>query len=392
MIKEILRQSWAEINLSALDHNVKQIKKYLGDECEIIGVVKADAYGHGVQESAKVLAINGVKSFGVATIEEAAELRDVGHEEEIVILGLTPKSCVDFIIDYRLTSVVETVEFAEVLAEAAARKGVRAPYILAVDTGMSRIGCRIISDEERAEAANQYERLLGIESLELKGLLTHFSSADEEDPAYTKWQLENFNLFIEELKRRGITDVKRIAANSAATILYDEARFEAVRPGMIMYGCYPSEYTRVDELELEPVMSVMAEIVSIRTIPAGTSVSYGRRFTSDKETRIATIPIGYADGYRRHLSGKAEVLIDGKRAPIVGSICMDQCMIDVSEIENCELGQRVVVMGKSGDDEISADELAGLYGTINYEVCCGFGARLPKVYTNYPRELQERED
>ena len=386
MYKETLRQVWAEIDMSAFDHNVKQIKAQM--QCpQMIGVIKANAYGHGANECAKVLSYNGVDHFAVATIEEGINLREDGIEGSILILGLTPAQCVDTIIEYGLTPVVMHYDFVKALSDAAVAAG-EDDYkcLFALDTGMGRIGYRVFTDEERTEAVEAYKKFAALPGISVPGIITHFSTADEEHREYTGMQIANYNAFIEKLNAEGIYP-KKICANSASIMVYPEIHFDACRPGIILYGLAPSGYLKGKVLDLKPVMTVKAEILNLKTVPAGTSVSYGRKFTSDKETKIATIGLGYADGYSRLNSGKISVLVGGIKCPVVGNICMDQCMVDVSAVPDVKLGDEVVIMGKQGDAEISADDLAAINGTINYEITCCFDLRIPKVYVNYPEGM-----
>lgn len=386
MYKETLRQVWAEIDMSAFDHNVKQIKAQM--RCpQMIGVIKANAYGHGATECAKVLSYNGVDHFAVATIEEGINLREDGIEGSILILGLTPAQCVDTIIEYGLTPVVMHYDFVKALSDAAVAAG-EDDYkcLFALDTGMGRIGYRVFTDEERNEAVEAYKKFAALPGISVPGIITHFSTADEEQREYTEMQIANYNAFIEKLNAEGIYP-KKICANSASIMVYPEIHFDACRPGIILYGLAPSGYLKGKVLDLKPVMTVKAEILNLKTVPAGTSVSYGRKFTSDKETKIATIGLGYADGYSRLNSGKISVLVGGIKCPVVGNICMDQCMVDVSAVPDVKLGDEVVIMGKQGDAEISADDLAAINGTINYEITCCFDLRIPKVYVNYPEGM-----
>ena len=387
MYKEALRQVWAEIDMSAFDHNVKEIKRQLGD-VPIIGVIKANGYGHGATECAKVLKYNGVDNFAVATIEEGIKLREDGIDGSIMLLGLTPAECVDTVIEYGLTPVMMSMDYAKALSKAAVAAG-EEDYkaILALDTGMGRIGYRVFTDEEREEAAEAYKKMCELPGISVPGVITHFSSADEEQRGYTESQIDNYNAFIDKLAEDDIHPMK-ICANSAAIMMYPEAHFDAARPGIILYGLAPSMYLKGQVLDLHPVMTVKAEIVNLKTVPKGTSISYGRKFTStNDETKIATLGLGYADGYSRLNSGKIEVLCGGKKCPVVGNICMDQCMVDVSEVPNVKLGDEIVLLGKQGDEEISADDLAAINGTINYEITCCFDLRLPKVYKNYPKGM-----
>lgn len=389
MYKETLRQVWAEIDMSAFDHNVKEIKNHVGD-VKMIGVIKANGYGHGATECAKVLAFNGCDHFAVATLEEGVNLREDGIEGSIVILGLTPAQCVDTVIEYSLTPVIMSYEYAKALSDAAVEAGEDDfKCLYALDTGMGRIGSRVFTDEERDAAVENYKKIAELPGINPAGIITHFSTADEEQREYTGMQIANYNAFIEKLNAAGYNP-KKICANSAAIMMYPEVHFDACRPGIILYGLAPSGYLKGKVLDLQPVMSVKAEILNLKTVPAGTSVSYGRKFTSDKETKIATIGLGYADGYSRLNSGKISVLCGGVKCPVVGNICMDQCMVDVTEVPDVKLGDEIVILGKQGDQEVSADDLAAINGTINYEITCMFDIRLPKVYVNYPEGMLEK--
>ena len=388
MYKETLRQVWAEIDMSAFDHNVKEIKKQM--QCpNMIGVIKANGYGHGATECAKVLAHNGVDHFAVATLEEALNLREDGIEGSIVILGLTPAECVETVLEYDLPPVVMHYDYVRALSDEVVKEGAEpVKCLFALDTGMGRIGFRVFTDEERDAAVEAFRKFSELPGVEIPGVITHFSTADEEQTEYTKMQISNYNAFIEKLNAAGF-DPKKICANSASIMMYPEIHFDACRPGIILYGLAPSGYLKGKVLDLQPVMTVKAEILNLKTVPAGTSVSYGRRFTSDKETKIATIGLGYADGYSRLNSGKISVLCGGIKCPVVGNICMDQCMVDVSAVPDVKIGDEIVVMGRQGDAEISADDLAAINGTINYEITCCFDLRIPKVYVNYPKGMVE---
>ena len=390
MYKETLRQVWAEIDMSAFDHNVKQIKAHM--ECpKMIGVIKANGYGHGATECAKVLRNNGVDNFAVATLEEGINLREDGIEGNIVVLGLTPKECVDTVIEYDLIPGVMHYDYVKALSDEVMKQGAEPARVLfGLDTGMGRIGFRVFTDEERDYAVEQYKKFAELPGIEVAGVITHFSTADEEQREYTGMQIENYKAFMKKLNAAGF-DPKKICANSASIMVYPEIHFDACRPGIILYGLAPSGYLKGKVLDLRPVMTVKAEIVNLKTVPAGTSVSYGRKFTSTaEETKIATIGLGYADGYSRLNSGKISVLCGGIKCPVVGNICMDQCMVDVSAVPDVKLGDEVVIMGRQGDEEISADDLAAINGTINYEITCCFDLRIPKVYVNYPDGMLEK--
>ena len=387
MYKETLRQVWAEIDMSAFDHNVKQIKAQM--KCpKMIGVIKANGYGHGATECAKVLKYNGVDNFAVATLEEGINLREDGIDGNIVILGLTPKECVDTVIEYDLIPGVMHYDYVKALSDEVMAQGAEPARVLfGLDTGMGRVGFRVFTDEERDYAVEQYKKFAELPGINIAGVITHFSTADEEQREYTEMQISNYKAFFDKLNAAGFNP-KKICANSASIMVYPEIHFDACRPGIILYGLAPSGYLKGKVLDLKPVMTVNAEIVNLKTVPAGTSVSYGRKFTStEKETKIATIGLGYADGYSRLNSGKISVLVGGIKCPVVGNICMDQCMVDVSAVPDVKLGDEVVILGKQGDQEISADDLAAINGTINYEITCCFDLRIPKVYINYPEGM-----
>ena len=388
MYKETLRQAWVEIDMGAFDHNVKEIKKQLNG-VEMIGVIKANAYGHGATECAKVLKHNGCKMFAVATIEEAINLRNDGIDDDIVILGLVPLNCVDVVVEYGLTPVLMSLEMAQALSDEAIKQGEdKFKCLFALDTGMGRIGYRVFTEEEREFSAGRFEMMSQMPGIDVFGVITHFSTADEEQREYTKSQIANYTAFIEKIQAKGFNP-KRICANSAAIMVYPEVHFDAARPGIILYGLAPSGYLKGKVLDLKPVMSVHAEILNLKDVPAGTSVSYARKFTSDRDSVIATIGLGYADGYSRLNSNKIYALCNGVKCPVIGNICMDQCMVDVTDVPGVKYGDEIILMGQSGDLEYSADDIAAINGTINYEITCAFDLRLPKVYKNYPKEMCE---
>lgn len=374
MWKEALRPVWAEINLSNLDYNIKQIKQKVGDK-EIIGVVKADGYGHGSVAVSKVLLENGVKTLAIATLQEAITLREGGITCPIIMLGITPEMYVDTLLSYDITPVTSSYENAAAISEAAKAADKIVEAFIAVDTGMGRIG--FLPDDESVEEFIKINRLT---NLKIKGLFSHFATADEKDKTYAEQQLSHYDNIYEKLKQAGVDIPFRTFANSAAIMEIPAAHFDAVRPGIVLYGCYPSQEVDKNQLSIKPVMSVKANIVHLKRVPSGFCVSYGRRFTTERESLIATLALGYADGYPRYLSGKGRVIVNGVYAPVVGSICMDQCMIDVTDVPDVKLGDEVVLMGNQGDLTILADEIGEKTGTINYEIVCAFGQRLPKVY------------
>lgn len=377
MYKEAIRPAWAEINLSNLDYNIKSIRAKVGPDKELIGVIKADGYGHGSVMCAEVLRQNGVKTFAIATLQEAITLREVGAKEEIIMLGLTPDMYADTLVEYDITPVVCDSVNAKAISDAAAKAGKTVSGLIAVDTGMGRIG--YLADEIDS-AIFDIKKIAMLPNFKIKGMFSHMSTADAYDKTYSHQQEAKYNAFYEALTKAGIKIPFRTLANSASIMELPSIHFDAVRPGIILYGCYPSDEVDKNQLSIKPVMSVKANIVHLKDVPENFSVGYGRKYISQKPARIATIALGYADGYPRPYSAQAKVIVGGVVCPIAGNICMDQCMIDVSAVPNVKVGDEVIVMGTDGVNTILADDIANATGTINYEICCAFGQRLPKVY------------
>ena len=377
MYKEAIRPVWVEINLSNLDYNIKSIRKKVGPEHELIGVIKADAYGHGSVKCAEVLRENGVKIFAVATLQEAVTLREAGAKEEIICLGLTPDLYADTVVKYDITAVTCAESNAKAISDEAVRQGKQAQVMIALDTGMGRIGYQA---EDIDLAAKEIAAMQKMPNLKVKGMFSHMSSADCIDKAYARFQESRYNAFLAGMKAKGIELPFLTFANSASIMEIPSVYHTAVRPGIILYGCYPSDEMRREELDIKPVMSVKANIVYLKDVPAGFSVGYGRKYVSQKPAKIATIGLGYADGYPRPYSPNAYVLVNGVKCHLAGNICMDQCMIDVTEVPDVKIGDEVIIMGSDGKNSITADDIAHATGTINYEITCAFGQRLPKVY------------
>ena len=377
MYKDALRAAWAEINISNLDFNIKRIKEKVGSDKKITGIIKADGYGHGAVKAATVLRANGIESFGVATLSEAVRLRKAGFVvEEIVVLGLTPDPYVETVVEHSLTPVVCDFKNAQAISLAAEKAGVVINGFIAIDTGMGRIG--YIPEEN--SAIENIRAITELPNFKIQGLFSHFAAADAEDKTYSAVQEQRFITFYKKLRDADIDVPCRTLANSAAVMEFPSSHFEMVRPGIILYGCYPSDEVDKSQLELKPVMSVKANIIHLKKVPAGTTISYGRKWTATKDSLIATIPLGYADGFPRPYSSKGKVIVNGVIAPIAGNICMDQCMIDVTNVPYVRLGDEVTIIGKDGIHEILADDIASATDTINYEIVCAFGQRLPKVY------------
>lgn len=376
MYKETLRYAWVEINLDNLDFNIKQIKKKIGPDVNLIGVIKADGYGHGSIKTAEILKRNDVKTFAVATVTEAVELRDNGFDEEIIVLGLTPDLYADSVIEYDITPVVSSYENAAAFSKVALSEGTVIRGLIAIDSGMGRIGYR----PEANGSLEEIRKISQLEGFKIKGALSHFATSDSADKTYTRQQECIFNEFCDKLEASGIDIPIRSLANSAAIMEMPSTHCDAVRAGIIMYGYYPSDEVDKSEMELKPAMSVKASIVHLKELPEGATVSYGQKFTAARKSKIATLALGYADGFPRPYSMKGKVIINGHFAPIAGNICMDQFMVDVTDIPDVKLGDEVIIMGSDGENTILAEDIAGATGTINYEIICAFGQRLPKLY------------
>ncbi len=368
-------RTWAEIDLDALGSNMQAIRRATADDAQIMCVVKADAYGHGFFEIAKTLQENGADAFGVATFEEAKLLRDRGFCELILVLGRVDESLAQEMVRYDISATVFDSEFAKTMSDAAVALGKRARFHIKLDTGMSRIGfgCREQDVEEIASICE-------LPNVETEGIFSHFACADESDETMSHAQFKAFSGMIETLLARGISFRFQHICNSAGIIAFPKYHLSMVRPGIILYGYYPSEHVSKETIPLQPAMTVKARVTRIDTKPAGTSVSYGATYQTQKETKIATVSIGYADGYFRALSDNAYMTVNGVKVPVVGRICMDQCMIDVSGVNTISVGDEVVVFGNGGDNSETATTLAKRAGTINYELLCAVGNRTPRIY------------
>lgn len=376
MYKDTIRSAWAEINLSNLEYNIRNIIAKVGKSVDIIGVIKADAYGHGSIEVVQVLKSNGVSTFAVATLSEAIKLREHGIDEDIIMLGLTPDLYADTLVQYDIIPVVCSSSNAAAISAAAEKAGKTIQGLIAVDTGMGRIG--YLPDDP--EAVSDIRKIGEFPGFKIKGIFSHFATADSADKTYAKEQEKKYHDFYEALIAAGIKIPMRTFANSAAIMELPSVHFDAVRPGIILYGCYPSAEVDKKQLSLKPVMSVKANIVHLKKIPKGATVSYGRKYTASRDSLIATLALGYADGYPRPYSLVGKVIVNGMFAPIAGNICMDQCMIDVTHVPDVKVGDEVIIMGTDGKNTILADDIGDATGTINYEIVCAFGQRLPKVY------------
>ncbi len=371
-----LNRAWAEISLDNIAHNIREIRRITGKSAEIMGVVKADAYGHGVMEVAKTLLENGASRFAVSMLDEAIQLRRAGIEVPILILGYTDPRRANEIIQNDVTQSVFSHDLAQALSDEAVRQGKKVKIHIKIDTGMSRIG--FLPGYNAVKNVVEISRLPNII---IEGLFTHFATADEKNREYTNTQFERFMSICCELQRIGIHIPVKHCANSAAIIEYPEMHLDMVRPGIILYGMYPSDDVNKAKIDLKPAMTLKANVIMVKEVEKNTSISYGRIFTTGRTSKIATIPIGYADGFNRMLSNKGKVLINGEFAPVVGRVCMDQCMVDITDIgSNVEVGDEVVLIGAQGQNNITAEDVAQTIGMINYELVCIVGKRIPRAF------------
>ncbi len=368
------RSVWAEVDLDAITHNVRAIKSLLAPQTEIMAVVKANAYGHGAVQVARTALAGGVTWLGVATLDEALALRQEGITAPLLILGYTPPEDAGRVVAADIAQTIFTVEQARALDQAAAAIGTRARLHIKIDTGMGRLG--FLPDQAVAATLT----IARLPHVQMEGIFTHFAAADAADKSYTERQLALFQRVITDLKKRGLTFPWRHAANSGAIIDMPAAHGNLVRAGIILYGHYPSPEVRGERLDLQPAMTLKTRVILVKEVPAGAYISYGCTYCTHEPARIATLPVGYADGYSRLLSNRAQVLIHGRRAPVVGRVCMDQCMVDVSAIPEAREGDEVALFGRQGEQSLAVEEVAAWMGTINYEILCLISGRVPRVY------------
>lgn len=372
---KIPRPVWAEINLEHLSHNLREVKRLTRKDAMVMAVVKADAYGHGAVESSRALLEAGADRLAVAVLNEALQLRQVFSETDIMVLGYTPPHLYDEVVANRIIQTIYSMAHAKPLSEAAVRNGVDVRVHIKLDTGMHRIG--MPANEETIQEILEISKLPG---LIIEGIFTHFAVADEVDKSYTMKQVEKYNFVVDGLQAGGLTIPVHHVSNSAAIIDLPELNYNMVRAGIMLYGLYPSRDVLKDRVELKPVMSLKARLSHVKTLEAGSGISYGLKYITQGPEEIATMPLGYADGYTRMLSGKGEVLFKGQRRPLTGRICMDQCMFDVTGL-NAKPGDVAVLFGDDGEgNALPVENLADKLGTINYEIVCMIDKRVPRVY------------
>lgn len=370
---EYKRPTRAEINLGAIDNNFKSIKKLISPETLFMAVVKADGYGHGAVQVSEEALECGADRLGVALPEEGIVLRKAGIKAPIQILGEIHPLASSMVVENDLIPTLCSAVVADVLGRETGRLGQRIKVHIKVDTGMNRLGLSVNDVPDFLRYLKQYP------SLEVEGIFTHFACADDPDSDYTQRQLSSFRKLLSKLESGGFRFPLKHAANSAATIFFPETHLDMVRIGIALYGLHPSEATK-NKIELEPVLSLISVVSQLKSVSAGEGASYGLTYKAAKDTKLALLPLGYGDGYTRLLSNKAEVVIANQRFPVVGNVCMDQSLVEVGEANNIEVGDEVVLIGKQGRQEISADELAGILGTINYEITCMINKRVPRKY------------
>ncbi|MCL2487797.1 MAG: alanine racemase [Oscillospiraceae bacterium] len=363
-----LQRTWADIDLDAVTHNYREIERHIDPACRILAVIKANGYGHGIEGVARALSDAGAGWFAVSNLEEAVQLRRQGMAQRILILSHTPPEEAGRLAEFDVTTAVVDLPHARALSAEAGRLGVSLTVHIKIDTGMGRVGC---VDAEQTAA------ICELPNLHFEGIFTHFATADmPDDSGFIELQFNRFMEIVETLKNRGITFLIRHCCNSAAAIRRPEMHLDMIRPGIILYGCPPDRWM-AGIWDLRPVMAVKTAVIQVKKLGENESVGYGRTFSADKPILVATVPIGYADGYPRAAGNRAFMLVNGRPAPVIGRVCMDQCMLDVTGIPNVKQGTVAVVFGA---DSLPAEQLAEWDGTISYETLCKIGKRVPRVF------------
>ncbi len=366
----------AVINLDAILYNMNSMHQNISEDTKIMAVIKADGYGHGAAEVAECIEhLDYLAGYAVATVEEGLILRNHGIKKPILILGYAFPDQYDELIAADMRPTVFTREMAQELSQAAGEMGVDCPIHFAVDTGMSRIGYQVTD-----EAADEMAQIARLPHIMVEGIFTHFARADEADKTSAEEQLALFEKMISMLEERGIKIPIKHCSNSAGIVELKEANMDMVRAGITLYGLWPSEEVRRDIIDLKPALSLITHVAYVKDLEAGRAISYGGTYVTKRPSRIATIPVGYADGYARGLSNKGAVLIHGKRAPICGRVCMDQFMVDVTDIPEVKMGDEVILIGSAGEETITMEEVGELSGRFNYEFVCNLGKRIPRVF------------
>jgi alanine racemase len=367
------KPNWAEVDLDAIAYNTRQTKNWIGEKVELMAVVKGDGYGHGGVMVAKTALQNGATRLATARVDEGVQLRQAGVTAPIFVLGYVPTDEMETVVQYQISAPLMHWDIACALSDLSTKRGVVTPVHVKVETGMGRFG--LFPDE----VVDFVERLITLPGLRLEGLYTQFATADETDKSYAYEQFDRYKQVLQRLEERGVSVPVRHVANSPTTLDLPEAHLDMVRCGTVIYGLYPS--AEVDHsIPLRPALTLKSRVARLRTLPPGWGISYGRTYIPDKPTRAALVPIGFGDGVRRALSNIGHVLIRGKRARVLGRICMDQCIVDVGDIPDVMRDDEVVLLGRQGDEEISADDIAEVLSSIHYEVLTAISIRVPRVY------------
>jgi len=369
------RPTWVEIDLSAIAHNTRQIHSLVGSNVRILASLKADAYGHGALKVARTVLHNGARMLGVATLSEAIPLREAGIHAPILVFGYVPHWQMREAVRLRLTLTLYSIESAQALARAAQALNLTVKVHVKVDTGMGRLGIRA---EQIAEIVELLHEITELPHLELEGIFTHFAMADTQDQTHARMQLARFQQVLQCIEEEHMRPPLVHAANSAAIFSLPEAHFDMVRPGIALYGLDPSSEVRLPA-EFRPALSFKTQVAQVKDIPEGESISYGCTYTTDRPTRVAILPVGYADGFRRAPTDWGSVLVHEQEAPLLGRVCMDQCIIDITLIPHVRVGDEVVLIGRQGTASLTAEQVAQRLGTINYEVVSEILARVPRV-------------
>ncbi|MEG0771463.1 MAG: alanine racemase [Clostridia bacterium] len=381
-----LKRTWTQININNLENNLNCIKKQLNDDCKIMAIVKADAYGHGAPFIANVLAKDEkIAYFAVSNIDEACQIRHGGIIKDILILGFTPEEFFENLVSDNITQTVFSVEYATLLSNFAKSNNVVIKVHIKIDSGMGRIGFMCSKDELIYNSINDILKVLALPNLEFEGIFTHFAVSDELEKEFTIKQYNNFTTVIKLLNKKGFDFKWKHCSNSAAIISFPEMQLNMVRPGIILYGLYPSSC--VNHIGLKPVMSLKTTISQIKEVDEDITISYGRTYKTSRKTIVATMPIGYADGFPRILSNNGDVLVNDTRAPIIGRICMDMTMIDITNVNGCKTNQTVTIFGEDIKNQIPVEELAEKMHSINYETICLIGKRVPRIYIKDGKEI-----
>ncbi len=377
----------AHIDLDAVLSNVESIRQNISKDTKIMAVIKTDGYGHGAVEIARELErLDYIYGYGVATVEEGIILRKKGMRKPILILGYVFREHYYDVVKYDIAPAVFTIDMARDLSRAAIVANKNCKIHLAVDTGMGRIGYQVTE-----ESAAEMEQIAALPNMIIEGIFTHFSRADEKDRTNTEKQMFLFDKMIKLLEKRKIDIPYKHCSNSAGIVEFPEANMDIVRAGVILYGMWPSDEVEQEKVALKPVMTLVSHVAYVKTLEAGCPVSYGGTYVTEKDTVVATIPVGYGDGYCRALSNKGYVLIHGKKAPIIGRVCMDQFMVDVTEIPDVIVGDKVTLIGKDGEEEITMEKIGELSGRFNYEFACDLGKRIPRVFYKNGVETRSKD-